>query len=100
MAIENIVRHVLSSALEADIKPVLNIFLEFGRPKVTNFIKASGDATKERLRGSMENFTKLSSDRNYTREVSDLVNGKRQTKNLWNTWFTPASKPNDDDQDD
>jgi hypothetical protein len=97
---ENMVRHVLSTALEANNKAVLSIFLDFGRQKVANFIKASDDATKDRLKGSMENFTKLSSDRSYTREISDLVNGKRQTKNMWSIWFTPTSETNESDEGD
>lgn len=94
---ENVVRHILSTALEANNSAVLNMFLRLGRPKVAGFIKASDDATKDRLKGSMDNFRKLSKDHSYTREISDLVNGKQKTKNLWNIWFAPSADISDDD---
>ena len=93
---DSVIRHLLCTSLQANNQIVLNGFLSLGRRRVADFIRHSDDTTKDLVKGSMDQFTKLSSDRGYTRQISDLVNGKRKTKSLWDAWFAPITGSSDD----
>lgn len=83
----NLVRRLLCTALEANNRSVLEMFVELGRSRVADYIKASDQPTKELLKGCMETFSKAEHDRAFFEAVNNVVNGKRQLKK----WlpFTP-----------
>jgi len=96
---DNVIRHLLSTALEANNRRMLENFLAIGRPKIANFLKSSQDSTKDKISGSMGEFAKLTEDRDFTESVSDLINGKRKTKTFMDAWLSLVFGSSDNDED-
>jgi hypothetical protein len=98
---DNVTRNLLCSALEAGNTDVLDIFLEIGRRKVSDFINRSNQSTKDKVDGAMSSFANTCEHRSYLQQISDLVNGKKETKSLWQIWFPNlVSKTEGDDGND
>lgn len=89
MAIEkdNVVRHILCPALEGRNRAVLDVFVDMGFRRISDFKKASEESTINRLDGAMKSFSKSDEDRAWTRKVTEAVLGKTRTKSVWDTWF-------------
>ncbi len=96
---ENIIRHFLSTALDAKNRQLLLAFVKLGRKRVADFIKHSADATKDLLTGSMENFAKQEEDREFSRKVSDVVIGAKRTRLVWNGLFPSYESVSVEDDD-
>lgn len=87
---DNVIRHILCSALEGRNRAALNIFVDMGRQRISDFEKSSDESTKKLLQGAMKSFSDSGEPSDWIRKVSETVLGKRRTKSLWDIWFGTA----------
>ncbi|MEI4480657.1 MULTISPECIES: P-loop NTPase fold protein [unclassified Phyllobacterium] len=90
---DNIVRQLLCSALEGDNRAVMNMFLGVGRIKVADFVKQSEESTQAKVDGSWKHFSEHCQDRDWSKQVGELLHGKRKAKTIFDfLWPTQASE--------
>lgn len=89
---DNLVRFFLCPALEGAIKPILSDFEALGHAKVKDMIKQSAESTQDKLDGASKSFSAASADREWTKQVSELLYGKRKSKSLFDIWFGKAGE--------
>ncbi|KJF66035.1 hypothetical protein RS75_20405 [Rhizobium nepotum 39/7] len=94
---DNLVRFILCPALEGAIRPILSDFEKLGRTKVSDMIKQSEKSTQEKLQGASEIFSRISGDLKWTKSISELLYGKRQSKSLFDKWFRKTVDQNRDE---
>lgn len=84
---DNLVRYILCPALEENIRPVLQAFVDLGNRKVSELRKGAKDSTEELIVGALGAFSRSSGDRAWTAQVTEVVQGRRRAKNLLELWF-------------
>ncbi|MER8907517.1 KAP family NTPase [Mesorhizobium sp. M0854] len=86
---DNLIRYILCAALEADNRKILRGFAGLGRTKVADFIRHSEESTREKVKGAWGVFSNSGSDRDWSRQIGELLHGKRKAKSLFDIiWGT------------
>ena len=90
---DNVIRHILCPALASDNKVVLRSFKKMGSQRVSDFKKASNPGTVETLDATLGEFSRESGDREWVKEITELVEGKRRARNLFDFWWGTNKNP-------
>ena len=77
---DNIIRYFLCAALEANNKIVLNVFIELGNRRISDFKRSMNESTKRLLDGTLESFSKSTDNRTWTQKVLQTVQGKQRAR--------------------
>ncbi|MER9236319.1 hypothetical protein NKI56_30490 [Mesorhizobium sp. M0622] len=86
---DNLIRYILCAALEADNRKILRGVAGLGRTKVADFIRHSEESTREKVKGAWGVFSNSGSDRDWSRQIGELLHGKRKAKSLFDIiWGT------------
>ncbi|MCV9942080.1 MULTISPECIES: hypothetical protein [unclassified Rhizobium] len=80
---DNLVRHLLCSAVEGNNLVALEAFQDLGRKKLGDFIRNAADSTKEKLQGAWAVFSQKVNDRDWSRQIGELIHGKTKAKSLF-----------------
>lgn len=84
---DNIIRHLLCLSLESNNRETLKLFLSSGKQKVSNYIKASQESTKEKVSASLKAFGEINEDRKFGRSIAELLESKKQANTWFDIWF-------------
>lgn len=79
---DNIVRHILCPALDGNNELVLEVFIRLGVRRISEFKRNSSKSTLTMLQGTLESFSKNSSDLEWTKRVVGVVEGKKRAGSL------------------
>ncbi len=90
---DNVLRHILVPALEGRHSDALRIFVGMGYPKLKDFQNAAQDSTTTMVEGAWRSFSDADVDRNLTRDLSEVLFGKRKAKSILDpSFWLPFSK--------
>ncbi len=96
---DNVVREILCSALEGDNRQVLRAFQNLGRTKVAEFIRQSEESTRAKKEGAWITFSESCTDRDWQRQMAELILGKRKAKSWLDLLFGTSSEADTEDSE-
>ncbi|MCO7247516.1 P-loop NTPase fold protein [Halomonas sp. Mc5H-6] len=86
---DNVVRNLLSPALEGRNRQALTIFINMGYTRLKDYQDAAEQSSTSMLEGAWMSFKDTEEDMELLREVSEAIYGKKKAKSLFDPafWF-------------
>ncbi|AQU83130.1 hypothetical protein BV504_11340 [Halomonas sp. 'Soap Lake  len=84
---DNVIRNLLSPALEGHNRQALNIFINVGYARLKDYQDAAEKSSTSMLEGAWKSFKDAETDRELLREVSEAIYGKKRTKSFFDPTF-------------
>ena len=84
---DNVIRNILSPALEGHNRQALNIFVNMGYTRLKDYQDAAEESSTSMLAGAWKRFKHAEEDRELLREVSEAIHGKKKTKSIFDPTF-------------
>lgn len=88
---DNVIRNLLSPALEGRNRQALNIFVDMGYARLKDYQDAAEKSSTSMLEGAWKSFKDAEADRELIRDVSEAIHGKKKTKSIFDPefWLPP-----------
>lgn len=88
---DNVIRNLLSPALEGRNRQALNIFVNIGYARLKDYQDAAETSSTSMLEGAWKSFKAAEEDRELIRDVSEAIHGKKKTKSIFDPafWLPP-----------
>lgn len=88
---DNVIRNLLSPALEGRNRQALNIFINMGYARLKDYQDAAEKSSTNMLEGAWKSFKDAEADRELIRDVSEAIHGKKKTKSIFDPafWLPP-----------
>lgn len=89
---DNVIRNLLTPALEGRNRKALNIFVNMGYARLKDYQDASEKSSTNMLAGAWRSFKDAEEDKKLLREVSEAIHGKKKTKSIFDPKFWLPSR--------
>lgn len=93
---ENVVRHILCPALEGRNRALLQVFVDLGRQRVSDFVKSCDDITKKLLEAAVGSFSSSDEKYDWIRTVTEVVMGRKRTRTFLEIVFGTSDDRDED----